>query len=1020
MFIILAFAGWLLLLGALCFILRDFMRFIFRKTFTSKRDRSFIDFGEYGTTWFGVIVMALAGFVFYKFSTAFVSYLLSDDLISFFRMMRGVFTVNSDVQHPFMISHLGAGLLGQTLLQFLACFVIYRGLRSFMSYVNEKYDSPTYTEGDVLYFGFFAIILFMALEIFSYSQQMPRISGTVHLLYLAMANTGLICYFFAVSHLHLMMRRRYRRSLPRYVKFSQRVKRILVRPVITIGFTWCIGIILHVPMYLGTQFLENNWMVVLFALLSVLLFYWVVRKVLASGFNYFGAIMFFDSGEALSEPMNKDGMWRNTRFYYAAAALAGMLLLIRPGSFILLFFLLAITLFVFLLFHILMYGAGLLVSLIRSYIRPEIETQIDRKTMSDYLKITAAGMGKSLVPAGVVTLFIFVFISIFPKKYDFSPDKNYVNTVVDAGRQPMLIGRFDGNPCTPASREDIPEFMIRCLQWQEDRDFSNQRSWLPKWSNWYGISMASFYRMISGTGGGSNLNMQLIKNEAFPGTFPRDFQRKYTEMLSAYQLSLRLTPDQIVTRYVNQVGMIGGIGHQGVVMAAYHAFDRSLTELNELEQLYLVSSLKRSNLFKAGERYIAYYEASYYADEIKRALLSEVRRWYEQGLLSAEEISTLEQQILRFRKESKSDAIAVTTREFLKRKMPDPEKTGYTYVTTLNHENQDRITAAVDKFEHHFRNNIKLNGYELYSAALVVDVATGKVLGHHGGRGVTDLSTLSGGSPVGSVIKPFILLELMEQGHEPDGLRLYDGKVKGRFTPNNYSRRYSNQDKDINEIISKSLNAPMVNVRLLEEPIGLFREVEKRFELQGISNDMFLDLEDAGKSGEYEVNYPLGSRNMKLFDIAQAYQTLLNDGVFEELRLYDKAFDPVKREHQVISQRARRIYSVNNANAVKEAMHHTMLPGGTGTHIKHLLPQGPRYYAKTGTSDEAKHGYTVLSDGQVLIVSYVTYGKVEGEHLELNATPPIPYGSGVRSAGVLAAFIYEQLEPAVAVKLAAQ
>ena len=87
-----------------------------------------------------------------------------------------------------------------------------------------------------------------------------------------------------------------------------------------------------------------------------------------------------------------------------------------------------------------------------------------------------------------------------------------------------------------------------------------------------------------------------------------------------------------------------------------------------------------------------------------------------------------------------------------------------------------------------------------------------------------------------------------------------------------------------------------------------------------------------------------------------------------------------------------------------------MLKGGTGTHITHLLPETIRFYAKTGTSDKAIHGYTVLSDGQLLIVTYVTYGKVTDEHLELNETPPIPFESGVRSAGVLAAYMYRAWE----------
>lgn len=76
-----------------------------------------------------------------------------------------------------------------------------------------------------------------------------------------------------------------------------------------------------------------------------------------------------------------------------------------------------------------------------------------------------------------------------------------------------------------------------------------------------------------------------------------------------------------------------------------------------------------------------------------------------------------------------------------------------------------------------------------------------------------------------------------------------------------------------------------------------------------------------------------------------------------------------------------------------------MQGGGTGTHFKNLLPKDITFYAKTGTSDKAKHGYTVLSDGETLIVTYISYGIVDHNYLKLGQYP-IPFESGGRSAGV--------------------
>ena len=1012
MVVVIAIAGWLLLLAALCFILRDFTRFIFRKTFTRQRQGSFVDFGEYTTTWFGVLVIAISGFVFYKVGTALLAYVLSADLISFFRMMRGVFTINSSVQNPFTLQHFVSGLLGQAVLQLATCYVICHGLRIFMHWVNTKYEKPTYSEGDALYFGFFAILLFMAMEIISYSQHIPRVSGVVHLIYLSMAKLGLVCYFVAVSHLHLLRNQQYRASLPQYIHLDRLGKVIVFQPVVTILFTLGIGMVLSMPLYFGTQFLENNWLVVGFALLSCYLLYKVVKSFIAKGYNYFGAIMFFDAGGPLVRPMRnvKPVLLKQKKLYAVPACLTLLFLLLEPKLLLFLLLIAVAIVVVFALFHFTAYGLGLGVSLLMTFISGKRLPSIRKQTMTAYLGTTAHGLTRAAMPTGALALGAFFLFSIFPKKYDYAADAHYVNTVVDEDHHPLLIGRYDGNICTPASSGVLPGFLVRCLILQEDRDFNRQHSWWPKWSNWHGISLASLYRMASGTGGGSNLNMQLIKNEAFEGGFPRDFQRKYTEMLSAYQLSLQLTPGEIVTQYFNKVGMIGGNGQQGVVMAGLTAFKRPLKELNELEMMYLVASLKRSSKFKTGNSYVDYSEAADYAPEIKQSLIRRANAWLQQGLIEPQELKVLKNQELRFSDRLLMANISTTTREFLKRQMPENERAGYTYKTTLNHDNQFRVARAVRRFNEHFRHYQKKAGFDLFSAGLVVEVATGNILGHHGGQGVTDLTTFAGGNPMGSVIKPFILLELLENNMATGALKLYDGKIRGKFTPNNYSRRYSNQMTGINEILSKSLNAPMVNVRQVTEPVPLFRQIEKRFASMGIREDAFLQIDSDDKLSEHEVNYPLGSRNMTLFDIAQAYQTLFNDGRFRELRLFERAYDPFHLTENILHHRQKPIYDPKNARIIKKALHHTMLKGGTGTHITHLLPETTRLYAKTGTSDKAIHGYTVLSDGQLLIVTYVTYGKVTDEHLELNETPPIPFESGVRSAGVLAAYMYRAWE----------
>lgn len=70
---------------------------------------------------------------------------------------------------------------------------------------------------------------------------------------------------------------------------------------------------------------------------------------------------------------------------------------------------------------------------------------------------------------------------------------------------------------------------------------------------------------------------------------------------------------------------------------------------------------------------------------------------------------------------------------------------------------------------------------------------SGKVIAHYGSQGVTDLTQFGEGNPIGSIIKPFLLLELLETGFNFDDIQLYDGEIEGKRTPNNYNGHYSNE-----------------------------------------------------------------------------------------------------------------------------------------------------------------------------------------------------------------------------------
>lgn len=1007
MIIYLAVLGFVFLLAGLYFLLSDFSRFIFRKTFSIRHPKSFIDFGEHLITLFVIFSISFLGFLFYKFTIAFVAYLLSDDLVSFFVIMRGVFTTKSELQNPFVFENLLSGLLLTPALQFATFYFIFRAIRTFMLAVNNHYGNSCYSEGDVLYFGFISAVVFILFEIVFYSQNISGISGIAHITYLSASKFSSICYFLAIAHVNLLKHEQYRTSLPTYVNLSQWENKIIFTPWKTILVTYIIGTILYIPFFTGTQFSENNWFVIFIYLVACGIFYFTLKISLSNSFNFLGVIMLAESPEYLSPNLKLFNQTNEKRILFAVGGMALLFLIFKAKLFIFILFCFSVMTLLYLIFHILAYLIGLFASLTRVKWNITDFNKIKSPLLLKYIWVTLKAILNAAIPMLCFIIFVLITISFFPKKHEPN-NEEYITSVFDVEGYPLFLESTENNGCIPVPYTEFPDFLLKCLYLLEDRNFTQQNSWFPQWSNWHGVSFASLYRIFFGAGG-SNLNMQLIKNNAFPKTFPQDVQRKFSEAITAFQLSIQYSTEEIVTQYLNKVGFNGGQGHSGLMAASLYTFGLPISRLNPLEMMYLVATLKRSSQFKTDNGLIKYDEASLYANDIKATLLSQAEAWNKQNLISKKEYASLKNHDLRFVNKTFKIACVTSTREFLKKELGETTLKGKTFISGITLSNQQKVSKAVRKFESSLQGYTRSGNFNLYSAALVVNVKTGVILAHHGGQGVTDLTEFSGGNQIGSLFKPFIILELLESGFNVNEIKLFDGPIKGKRTPENHCGYYSYKFVGIDEILKKSLNAPMVNLRELTEPISQFGRVEDRFITMGISKDKYLDLNNSKKRKEIELNYPLGSRHMTLYEIAQVYQTLFNDGKYVNLTVLTNTFDPYKNLEVKSSINQRRIYDPLNTQIIKSALRQTMQKGGTGVSLINLLPKNRIYFAKTGTSDKSIHGYTVLCDGKTLVVAYTTYGKIIDGRLELNDTPPIPFDSGVKSAGVLAALIYREL-----------
>lgn len=1011
MIFVLAFGGFLVLLVGLTILLKDISRFIYRKTIQRRLTKSFVDFGDHAITLISILFIACIGFLVYKFLISFVAFLLSTDLVSFFVLARGVFTIMTELQDPFTIHNFLSGFIFTPALQFVTLYLVFRSIKTFMISINRRYSTTIYKESDVLYGGFIAVLFFMLLETVFFSQDISPISSIAHFTFLLSSKISYIVYFLTIVHLHFLRNEEYILSFHDYLRLKPIENLILFSPWRLLLVTLSIGVILNLPFYFGIQFSPNNWLIILFFLFACTIFYFIFKVFLSKGFNYIGVVLLSESPVDIIPNTIVFDKNREKKILIALIALTTLYFVFKFKYFFFTLFFLVLFSGIYAVVLCFVYLLGLGLSVLRSVIfKYELPT-IRPIIIQEYIKNVALSNVKAITPLFGIFLFVSITISLLPKKFD-NRNGNYVKSVFDKNGQLIFRESSDNNECIAIAYPEIPEFLIKCLILREDRDFMKQKKLFParflKTSNWHGFSFASFYRFAKNGGGGSNINMQLMKNAALPSRFPQDIQKKISEMITSFQLSNRYTPEEIATFYLNRVSFNGGKGHSGIMAGSLYTFALPVMELNNLEMLYLVSSLNHSSHFKTKNRLVRYEDAENYSKEITSTLITLAESWYKQNLISKKELQSLKGQKLRFSNKKFKTNCATTTNLFLSREMNKAECSGTTFVTSISKTNQQKMFKAIKVFEGGFKNVMKRNNYTLYSSAIVVNVKTGEIIAHHGGIGVTELTRFSDGNQIASLIKPFVLLELLEKGFKANEIMLFDGKINERLTPNNLNRKYINQKVGINRIIKESLNAPLTNIDQLTNPIDVFMNVENRFSKMNISKDISISLENTSKKKEYEMNYPLGSRRMTLYEVAQIYQTLFNDGKYIKLHVFNSYYDPIKNKQSIIDTPTFEIYNLNNIKKIKSALLLPLLYGGTAQHIADILPKNKKIYAKTGTSDKSIHGYTVLCDNNILVVAWTSYGKITNNRLELNNTPPLPYNSGVRSAGILSALIFNE------------
>ncbi|MBD8530901.1 penicillin-binding protein 1C [Massilia sp. CFBP 13647] len=355
--------------------------------------------------------------------------------------------------------------------------------------------------------------------------------------------------------------------------------------------------------------------------------------------------------------------------------------------------------------------------------------------------------------------------------------------------------------------------------------------------------------------GASTITMQLaglLDAELRAGAGGRSWTQKWNQALAAREIEAGWSKRQILEAYLNLASFRGEL--QGVRAASNALFGKLPSGLDQAESTILAALLRGPG---AAPRAVA-RRACALALELKSQAGCASIEWQTEVALGRP-LAQPQQPLAR-----------QAARRLL-------GEAGLSGPSTLDAGLQ---RFALDSLRRHLRALAERNAGD--GAVVVIDNASGEVLAYVGNAGNSEVDGVLALRQAGSTLKPF-LYELALEGRLLTAASLLDDSPvdiaagAGMYVPQNYDRQFKGY-ASVRTSLASSLNIPAVRTLLLT---GLERFYER---LQGLGLDSL--TEDAQF---YGPSLALGSADVSLLELANAYRTLANGGLQGPVTLRPRA-----------------------------------------------------------------------------------------------------------------------------------
>lgn len=549
---------------------------------------------------------------------------------------------------------------------------------------------------------------------------------------------------------------------------------------------------------------------------------------------------------------------------------------------------------------------------------------------------------KRLKQAGILLAFVLFMLSLLPVLFIFGnstklPSFAKVKSAYQKS-DALLLDRHgeiihelrideNGRRLEWIALKDVSPAFIKAVIQVEDKRFFRHHG-----ADWYALTNSAFQNITSKKlRGASTVTMQvasILDKKLKPKGSRRGLRQKWNQIFAGLALEKTWSKEEILETYINLISYRGEL--QGISAATRGLFGKEPSGLDEAESLILASLITSPN---ASVNTV-----------IRRACL----------FGNAMNLQNITERVKFAAAESLGSPYHVR-----------PEAAVAPHAAhILLKEGQTKVTSTIDgklqKFAYETLNHyltLLKNSNVSDGAVLVADNKTGEILAYVGNSGISSSAPWVDGikarRQAGSTLKPFLYELAIERGILTAVSILEDSPLHvttstGLYVPQNYDNIFRGP-VSARAALSASMNIPAVRTLLL---VGLSPFVER------LKNLGFESLTEEAEYYGYSI--ALGSADITLYELVNAYRSLSDNGRWTSLKL--RPDEKVKKPLQVLNRDA--AFIVSHILSDREARSATF---GLEN------PLSTRFWTavKTGTSKDMRDNWCIGYSGKYTVGVWV-------------------------------------------------